>query len=224
MSSFSIIHGPIELTHCLTGWRARSQRGSRAEGVTEADSGVHSASIDCSNSSQGRRSIPPVQAEELLPSASNQLGSENSLSSFPQTPSSQRPIKLPPLIHVKAQDESRSLLDGSFNFQDEAVLQDQAVILAEMNQEESLGSDLSVSSQGSDFNRFEYDKERSPATPYREAYSGTESRFTHKNLLSGCVYYYRVRCKNSAGWGPWSKVLKCTTKSSGNRRASFCIN
>ncbi|KAI6654876.1 Lys-63-specific deubiquitinase BRCC36 [Oopsacas minuta] len=208
------------------GWRARSQRGNRAEGVTEVDSGVHSASIDYSNSSQGRHSIPPVQPDEAVlppPSASNHHSSHSSFESFPQTPSSQRPIKLPPLIKVKTQEESRSILEGSFNFQDETTPLDHPVILPERGQEESGCSDESVSSQGSDFNRFEYDHERSPATPYQEAYSGTESRFTHKNLIAGGTYYYRVRCKNSAGWGPWSKVLKCTTKSSTHRRASFTI-
>ena len=188
--------------------------------MTEVDSGVHSASIDYSNSSQGRRSVPPVQPEEALlppPSPSNPLGSQSSFGSFPQTPSSQRPIKLPPLINVKPQEESASRTEGSLSFQEEPGL------LPGREQEESGASDESVSSQGSDFNRFEYDQERSPAIPYQEAYSGADSRYTHGNLVPGGTYFYRVRCKNSAGWGPWSKVLKCTTKTSTHRRLSFNI-
>ena len=211
---------PILLYGICVGWRTKSQRGSRVEGVTEVDSGVHSASIDYSNSSQGRHSVPPVQFDEAPlppPSPPNPLGSQSSFGSYPQTPSSQRPIKLPPLITVKPQEELISRTEESLSFQEETAP------LPEREQEESGASDETVSSQGSDFNRFEYDQERSPAIPYREAYSGAESRYTHGNLVPGGTYFYRVRCKNSAGWGPWSKVLKCTTKTSTHRRLSFNI-
>lgn len=76
----------------------------------------------------------------------------------------------------------------------------------------------SFSSDGNDYNQYDTVDNFQPAMPYHEIYSGSVSKYVHRNLLQNTTYFYRVRCKNNAGYGPWSKVLKCTTRLLANNR------
>lgn len=46
---------------------------------------------------------------------------------------------------------------------------------------------------------------------FEEIYCGEEADFQYSGLVAGASYYFRVRCHNAAGWGPWSDTLKCMT-------------
>lgn len=46
---------------------------------------------------------------------------------------------------------------------------------------------------------------------FDEIYRGEEFSFVYSGLLPGATYYFRVHCHNTAGWGPWSDTIKCTT-------------
>lgn len=46
---------------------------------------------------------------------------------------------------------------------------------------------------------------------FDEIYHGEEFSFVYSGLLPGATYYFRVHCHNTAGWGPWSDTIKCTT-------------
>ena len=46
---------------------------------------------------------------------------------------------------------------------------------------------------------------------FDEIYCGEDICFHYSGLLPGATYYFRVRCHNAAGWGPWSDTVKCTT-------------
>lgn len=46
---------------------------------------------------------------------------------------------------------------------------------------------------------------------FDEIYCGEEFSFVYSGLLPGATYYFRVHCHNTAGWGPWSDTIKCTT-------------
>lgn len=46
---------------------------------------------------------------------------------------------------------------------------------------------------------------------FDEIYCGEETTFQYSGLVAGASYYFRVRCHNAAGWGPWSDTVKCMT-------------
>ena len=46
---------------------------------------------------------------------------------------------------------------------------------------------------------------------FEEIYCGDKLSFHYSGLVPGATYYFRVRCHNAAGWGPWSDTIKCMT-------------
>ena len=46
---------------------------------------------------------------------------------------------------------------------------------------------------------------------FEEIYCGEKLNFHYSGLVPGATYYFRVRCHNAAGWGPWSDTIKCMT-------------
>ena len=46
---------------------------------------------------------------------------------------------------------------------------------------------------------------------FEEIYRGEKLNFHYSGLVPGATYYFRVRCHNAAGWGPWSDTIKCMT-------------
>ena len=48
---------------------------------------------------------------------------------------------------------------------------------------------------------------------FEEIYCGGNTTFQYSGLVGGASYYFRVRCHNAAGWGPWSDTVKCMTTS-----------
>ena len=48
---------------------------------------------------------------------------------------------------------------------------------------------------------------------FEEIYCGEKPTFHYSGLVPGASYYFRVRCHNAAGWGPWSDTVKCMTNS-----------
>ena len=46
---------------------------------------------------------------------------------------------------------------------------------------------------------------------FEEIYCGEQVDFRYSGLVAGASYYFRVRCHNAAGWGPWSDTVKCMT-------------
>lgn len=46
---------------------------------------------------------------------------------------------------------------------------------------------------------------------FDEIYCGEEAGFQYSGLVAGASYFFRVRCHNAAGWGPWSDTVKCMT-------------
>ena len=46
---------------------------------------------------------------------------------------------------------------------------------------------------------------------FEEIYCGERPNFHYSGLVPGASYFFRVRCHNAAGWGPWSDTVKCMT-------------
>ena len=46
---------------------------------------------------------------------------------------------------------------------------------------------------------------------FEEIFCGEQPNFHYSGLVAGASYYFRVRCHNAAGWGPWSDAVKCMT-------------
>lgn len=46
---------------------------------------------------------------------------------------------------------------------------------------------------------------------FEEIFRGEQPNFHYSGLVAGASYYFRVRCHNAAGWGPWSDTVKCMT-------------
>lgn len=45
---------------------------------------------------------------------------------------------------------------------------------------------------------------------FEEIYRGHDGRFQYSGVVTGATYYFRVRCRNAAGEGPWSNTVKCS--------------
>lgn len=48
---------------------------------------------------------------------------------------------------------------------------------------------------------------------FEEIYCGEDTSFHYSGLVAGASYFFRIRCHNAAGWGPWSDTVKCLTTS-----------
>ena len=44
---------------------------------------------------------------------------------------------------------------------------------------------------------------------FEEIYAGPTNSFTYSGIVGGATYYFRVRCCNAVGEGPWSDTFKC---------------
>ena len=44
---------------------------------------------------------------------------------------------------------------------------------------------------------------------FEEIYAGPNTNFTYSGIVGGATYYFRVRCCNAVGAGPWSDTFKC---------------
>lgn len=73
----------------------------------------------------------------------------------------------------------------------------------------SFGSELSseLTDEFTNVNRF------CKGFAFEEIYCGEKTSFHYSGLVTGATYYFRVRCHNAAGWGPWSDTVKCMTTS-----------
>ena len=47
---------------------------------------------------------------------------------------------------------------------------------------------------------------------FEEIYSGKEMSFRYSGLIRGATYYFRIRCHNAAGQGPWSNTYRCSVQ------------
>lgn len=45
---------------------------------------------------------------------------------------------------------------------------------------------------------------------FEEVYHGNASQYNYTSTVTGACYYFRLRCHNAAGWGPYSDIIKCT--------------
>ena len=45
---------------------------------------------------------------------------------------------------------------------------------------------------------------------FEEIYCGHDTSFTYSGIVTGATYYFRLRCHNAAGEGPWSDTYKCS--------------
>ena len=45
---------------------------------------------------------------------------------------------------------------------------------------------------------------------FEEIYHGNATQYNYSNTVNGANYYFRLRCHNAAGWGPYSDIIKCT--------------
>ena len=47
---------------------------------------------------------------------------------------------------------------------------------------------------------------------FEEIYCGEDLSYLYSGAVSGASYYFKVRCHNAAGWGPWSDAVQCVTR------------
>ena len=45
---------------------------------------------------------------------------------------------------------------------------------------------------------------------FEEIYHGNTTQYNYTSTVNGACYYFRLRCHNAAGWGPYSDIIKCT--------------
>lgn len=45
---------------------------------------------------------------------------------------------------------------------------------------------------------------------FEEIYYGNGTEYNYTSTINGASYYFRLRCHNAAGWGPYSDIMKCT--------------
>ena len=51
---------------------------------------------------------------------------------------------------------------------------------------------------------------RSNGMQFEEIYHGNSTQYYYTGPEKGGYYFFRLRCHNAAGWGPYSDIIKCT--------------
>ena len=46
---------------------------------------------------------------------------------------------------------------------------------------------------------------------FEQVYTGSKGQYTYSGVIVTATYYFKVRCRNNTGWGPWSSVIKCSS-------------
>jgi len=73
-------------------------------------------------------------------------------------------------------------------------------------------SSLSITSTGSGFTEYMDLGRYCEGFIFEEIYCGEDVSYLYSGAVSGASYYFRVRCHNAAGWGPWSDTVQCVTR------------
>ena len=139
--------------------------------------------------------------------------------------SSSKVLNLPPLIVGKSGNQSLQLTStsGVFGDSEEDGTSGHMSTVDESERsdpprdrrtaEDSCSSSLSELSTSNEVKVDEYsDLGRfCQGFAFDEIYCGEETSFQYSGLVTGASYFFRVRCHNAAGWGPWSDTAKCMT-------------
>ena len=72
-------------------------------------------------------------------------------------------------------------------------------------------SELSTTSEELSINKYTNLGRLCGGFAFEEIFCGEQPNFHYSGLVAGASYYFRVRCHNAAGWGPWSDTVKCMT-------------
>ena len=72
-------------------------------------------------------------------------------------------------------------------------------------------SELSTTSEELSINDYSNIGRLCSGYAFEEIFCGEQTNFHYSGLVAGASYYFRVRCHNAAGWGPWSDTVKCMT-------------
>jgi len=83
-----------------------------------------------------------------------------------------------------------------------------SVPMAMRRQEETASSDGStISTHVSNYINI---GRHSNGIQFEEIYHGNTTQYDYTSPVNGASYYFRLRCHNAAGWGPFSDIIKCT--------------
>lgn len=140
--------------------------------------------------------------------------------------SSGRILNLPPLIINKPEpampvssvqtmttsgvfDESDDAHSTHMSTVDESEASDQHKASHNAESASSLSSELS--SNETKVNEYTRLGRFCQGYAFEEIYCGEETNFQYSGLVAGASYFFRVRCHNAAGWGPWSDTVRCMT-------------
>ena len=128
-------------------------------------------------------------------------------------------LNLPPLLTKTSEEGQTTVYNQSATEQDmvarsyhakDGKLEDRTANYNEADTQTS--SDSSVSSLHSNklnqANAIKMDR-FCKGFAFEEIYCGLNSSFTYSGVVAGATYYFRVRCRNAAGEGPWSDTYKC---------------
>ncbi len=83
------------------------------------------------------------------------------------------------------------------------------------SQEESTStssSSMSITSTGSEVTDYVDLGRYCEGYVFEEIYCGEDPSYLYSGTVSGASYYFKVRCHNAAGWGPWSDTIQCVTR------------
>lgn len=71
----------------------------------------------------------------------------------------------------------------------------------------SSDDESNISTHGSNYTNI---GRHSSGIKFEEIYNGNATQYNYTGTVNGACYYFRLRCHNAAGWGPYSDIIKCT--------------
>ena len=116
-------------------------------------------------------------------------------------------LNLPPL---KSSVTAITLVDHVSNSTSGVFAESEdSVPIATRTHGESPSSDdeSNISTHGSNYTNI---GRHSNGIKFEEIYHGSASQYNYTGTVNGGCYYFRLRCHNAAGWGPYSDIIKCT--------------
>lgn len=140
------------------------------------------------------------------------------------------PLNLPPLIHHEHDEEHINHIpsneDHTPNNEDKDGDSDSSGVLGDVEDfGRNITSSLSNSRTGTALGLPPLRK--TPSNPgivmecdpmegacvgfqFEQVYTGSKTQYIYSGVIPTATYYFKVRCRNNAGWGPWSSVIKCS--------------
>lgn len=189
----------------VTATSSSAHKGSHDPEIPEVD---HNARPNRAQLLETRSTKRDVMSSLLpAPIHVNRTGELPSIVASTQQDSNSSMLNLPPLkssaTAIPPVDHMSNTTSGVFAESEDSV----PMATRTQGETPSSDDDSTISTHGSNYVNI---GRHSNGLLFEEIYHGDATQYSYSSLVNGACYYFRLRCHNAAGWGPYSDIIKCT--------------